>query len=39
MSKLDLLNQFTTYLGSGIFACLGGAREGEYVGQRLFGTA
>jgi deferrochelatase/peroxidase EfeB len=39
MSKLDLLNQFATHVGSGIFACPGGARQGEYVGQRLFGTA
>jgi deferrochelatase/peroxidase EfeB len=39
MSKLDLLNQFTTHVGSGIFACPGGVRQGEYVGQRLFGTA
>jgi deferrochelatase/peroxidase EfeB len=36
MSKLDMLNQFVTHTGGGLFACPGGAREGEYVGQRLF---
>jgi deferrochelatase/peroxidase EfeB len=38
MSKLDLLNQFATHVGSGVFACPGGVRPGEYIGQRLFGT-
>ncbi len=36
MSKLDALNQFTTHIGSGLFACPRGAREGEFVGQHLF---
>lgn len=36
MSKLDMLNQFTTHVGSGIFACPGGTREGEFLGQHLF---
>ena len=35
MSKLDALNQFTTHTGGGLFACPGGVREGEFVGQRL----
>jgi deferrochelatase/peroxidase EfeB len=39
MSKLDLLNQFATHVGSGIFACPGGTREGEFIGQRLFQSA
>ena len=39
MSRLDLLNQFATHVGSGVFACPGGARQGAYVGQGLFGTA
>ena len=35
MSKLDALNQFTTHTGGGLFACPGGARAGEFVGERL----
>jgi deferrochelatase/peroxidase EfeB len=36
MSKLDMLNQFATHTGGGLFACPGGAAEGEFIGQRLF---
>ncbi len=36
MSKLDLLNQYATHVGSALFACPGGIREGEYIGQKLF---
>jgi deferrochelatase/peroxidase EfeB len=36
MSKLDMLNQFVTHTGSGIFACPGGAAPGRYIGQGLF---
>ena len=36
MSKLDALNQFTTHVGGGLFACPGGVRQGEFLGQRLF---
>jgi deferrochelatase/peroxidase EfeB len=36
MSKFDMLNQFTTHVGSGLFACPAGAKEGEFIGQRLF---
>jgi deferrochelatase/peroxidase EfeB len=39
MSKLDLLNQFTTHVGSGIFACPRGIGKGEFIGQELFETA
>ena len=39
MAKLDALNQYTTHVGSGLFACPGGAREGEFIGQRLFDAA
>jgi deferrochelatase/peroxidase EfeB len=39
MAKLDALNQYTTHVGSGLFACPGGAREGEFIGQRLFESA
>jgi deferrochelatase/peroxidase EfeB len=36
MSKFDMLNQFVTHVGGGLFACPGGVRPGEYIGQRLF---
>ena len=36
MSKMDMLNQYTTHTGSGIFAIPGGVKKGEFVGQRLF---
>lgn len=39
MSKLDALNQFTTHVGSGLFACPGGAAPGGFVGERLFASA
>ena len=37
MAKFDMLNQFTTHVGSGLFACPPGAKQGEYIGQKLFG--
>lgn len=36
MAKFDMLNQFTTHVGSGLFACPPGAKPGEYIGQQLF---
>jgi len=36
MSKLDALNQFTTHVGSGLFACPGGVQQGAFIGQGLF---
>jgi deferrochelatase/peroxidase EfeB len=39
MSKFDMLNQFVTHTGSGIFACPGGAAEGEFIGQSLLRSA
>jgi len=39
MSKLDMMNQFVTHTGSGIFACPGGLAKGEFLGQRLLETA
>ncbi|HUB95023.1 MAG TPA: iron uptake transporter deferrochelatase/peroxidase subunit [Stellaceae bacterium] len=39
MSKFDMMNQFVTHVGGGMFACPGGIASGEYVGQRLFETA
>lgn len=34
MSKFDMMNQFTTHVGGGLFACPG-RMPGDYVGQRL----
>jgi deferrochelatase/peroxidase EfeB len=38
MAKFDMLNQFATHVGGGLFACPGGVRPGEFIGQRLFGA-
>jgi deferrochelatase/peroxidase EfeB len=37
MAKFDMLNQFVTHTGSGIFACPGGIAEGGLIGGSLFG--
>jgi deferrochelatase/peroxidase EfeB len=39
MAKFDMLNQFVTHTGGGLFACPGGVQEGEFIGQHLFGSA
>jgi deferrochelatase/peroxidase EfeB len=39
MSKIDALNQFTTHVGSGLFACPGGVTEGQFLAQGLFDGA
>jgi deferrochelatase/peroxidase EfeB len=39
MSKFDMLNQFATHVGGGLFACPGGVTKGKYIGQDLFETA
>ncbi len=36
MAKVDMLNQFVTHTGGGLFACPRGMAQGDYVGQRLF---
>ncbi|WP_118181674.1 iron uptake transporter deferrochelatase/peroxidase subunit [Paraburkholderia phosphatilytica] len=36
LSKFDMMNQFTTHVGSAIFACPPGAKEGSYIGAELF---
>ncbi len=36
MAQFDMLNQFTTHVGSGLFACPRGAKPGEFIGQGLF---
>ena len=35
MSRFDMMNQFVTHIGGGLFACPGGIRPGEFLGQRL----
>jgi deferrochelatase/peroxidase EfeB len=39
LARFDMLNQFVTHTGGGLFACPGGVREGEFIGQGLFETA
>lgn len=39
MSKFDMMNQFVTHVGGGVFACPPGAKEGGYIGQPLFELA
>jgi deferrochelatase/peroxidase EfeB len=36
MAKFDMLNQFVTHTGSGIFACPPGCAAGGFVGEGLF---
>lgn len=39
MSKFDMMNQFVTHIGGGVFACPPGVQEGGYIGQALFAQA
>ena len=39
MAKFDMLNQFVTHVGGGLFACPGGVLPGRYLGQGLFEAA
>jgi deferrochelatase/peroxidase EfeB len=39
MAKLDMMNQFVTHVGGGMFACPRGAAQGEFIGERLFRAA
>jgi len=36
MAKFDMMNQFVTHIGSGLFACPPGVRPGGYIGEGLF---
>ena len=36
MSKFDMMNQFVTHIGGGLFAVPPGAAQGRYLGQALF---
>ena len=38
LANFDMLNQFVTHTGGGLFACPGGIAQGEFVGQRLIET-
>ncbi|MFT6925139.1 MAG: deferrochelatase/peroxidase EfeB [Psychromonas sp.] len=33
--NVDKMNEYITHVGSGLFACFGGVKEGEYLGQAL----
>jgi deferrochelatase/peroxidase EfeB len=35
MSKFDMMNQFVTHVGGGLFACPPGAAQGGFIGQAL----
>jgi deferrochelatase/peroxidase EfeB len=35
MAKFDMMNQFVTHVGGGLFACPPGVKPGDYVGQSL----
>ncbi|WP_206956531.1 iron uptake transporter deferrochelatase/peroxidase subunit [Trinickia acidisoli] len=36
LSKFDMMNQFTTHVGSAIFACPPGVKQGSFIGAGLF---
>lgn len=36
LGNTDKMNEYITHVGSGLFACFGGIKEGEYIGQKLF---
>jgi deferrochelatase/peroxidase EfeB len=36
LAQFDMLNQFVTHTGGGLFACPGGVAPGEFIGQQLF---
>ena len=36
LAQFDMMNQFTTHVGGGIFACPPGAKPGSYIGAGLF---
>jgi deferrochelatase/peroxidase EfeB len=36
LSKIDAMNQFTTHIGSGLFACPPGVAPGGFIGDKLF---
>ena len=38
MAKFDMMNQFVTHVGSGLFACPRGANPDSFIGRELFGA-
>jgi deferrochelatase/peroxidase EfeB len=38
MSKFDMMNQFVTHIGGGLFACPAGVRDGGYLAEGLLET-
>lgn len=36
LGRVDKMNEYITHIGSGLFACFGGIKQGEYIGQKLF---
>lgn len=36
LGRMDRMNEYITTIGSGLFACFGGVKQGEYIGQKLF---
>lgn len=36
LGRIDKMNEYTTHIGSGLFACLGGVAQGDYLGRQLF---
>lgn len=35
LGRVDKMNEYITHIGSGLFACFGGVKPGEYLGQAL----
>ena len=38
LGNVDRLNEYITHIGSSLFACFGGVKEGEFIGQALLGA-
>ncbi|MFC0308910.1 iron uptake transporter deferrochelatase/peroxidase subunit [Gallibacterium trehalosifermentans] len=38
LGNVDRLNEYITHIGSGLFACFSGVKEGEFIGQALLGA-
>ena len=36
LGAVDKMNEYTTHIGSGLFACFSGVKKGGYLGQDLF---
>lgn len=34
--NVDKMTEYTTHIGSGLFLCFGGVKQGEYLGQAIF---